>query len=184
MIAINDLQRVHSRAFDDVVRYCRSLYKLPIEGEKSVDVSVTRREREHCTTDQGHKLPISYESGLVYVMERKGATSVRRNETVADLCADPMEREVEPDNPGLRTSCPTVITEAKLQVLARLQKLLQLKDEGIVGKLTYSQTAGESADVTMELLAEFAGGSAIPSEFYRILDDFTVNPTGKSAMLL
>ena len=177
MLNMDDLLRVSGSGFDDVVRYCRDLYRRPLESEKGVNVSVTRNERENCTTDDGHKLPISYKTDLVYVLERKGADSVKSNETVADLCADPMEKETEPDNPGLRTFFSDVITEVNLQVLARLQRLLHLKGKGVVAKLTYSHTVGESVDVTGDLLAKLAGGSAIPSEVYELCDNFAVTPS-------
>ena len=175
-MAINDLARLHSNALDEVEVYCREFYGLHPDGKMPVDVSVRRKEREHSTTEDGHKLPVSYELGIVYVVERKGMQPVTREEAVADLCVDPTLRR-ELDNPGFRTSCSTVITEAKMQVLARLQKLLHLKDEGIVGKLTYSQRTGESSDVTRGLLEDLAGGQEIPNEAYRIVDNFAAAQT-------
>jgi hypothetical protein len=169
-MSANDLLRPHSEVLDDVMRDCRS---LSLGGRKHVDVSVTRSEGA-CSDEEE---PVAYSLGLVYRTTRYDHSlhrhPIERRESVANLCLDANLRG-QLDNPGFRTSCERIATEAELQVLARLHQLALLQKQGIVRKVTYASGDGNPLEVTEELIRKLAAGAEIPVEAYQIHDNFSV----------
>lgn len=166
----SDLRRVHSIALDDVVGYCN---EVSLKGKKPVDVVVKREEEKECTDSDASQVPVSYEVSLVYIVSREDMPDhpIERKEAVLDLCFS--QEYPGLDNPPFRTSSATVVSELNLQIAARLARLLQLKEnDGVVKTLTYHPKPQTPVEVTEEFLRRLVCGEEIPSEAYKISDDF------------
>ncbi len=168
---MDDLCRTDSEVLDRVIADCMD---LSLQGRRYIEVSV--KMEEGTNEDEGR--PVSFGVDLVYETTRfdNGLEKhpIKRKEMLADLCLDPNTAGYL-DNPGFMTKDHNVMTEARMQILLRLQNIVALQRAGIVGKVWYQHAEDKPrVEVTDDVLRALSGGMEAPSKAHVIYDNFSV----------
>jgi len=165
---MSDLERPESDVLDRVIADCR---ELSLKGTKHVEVTVTKACGKNFDGDE----PVSFGVNVVYKTVRSDLKGypIERTETIANLTFDPKNRGYL-DNPGFMTRDSNVMTEARLQIFARLIHLAALQRAGIAQKVFYEHTEGKPpVEVTDDVIMALSGGATIPSEIHSIYDKWS-----------